>query len=779
MQVNEPPRTSARGGWPPSWRRCSRRSPSRAGAAGRGGAIDAAEVRRRLAPLVKTRTSALHPLRLRRTPAAARPRPRRSPRPAASGATRCRRCRATPQPVAGLRCRPARRRARGPLRGAPRHHGRGPCPSLEVEVLRADGEGEIEKLGRRAAAGGAGRALSRERRCRARDPGAGRRARVGGGDLSALGPLVTAACSRRRRAHRPRAQLDAEGIALAWKRGEARPRRARPRPRLRPHRRRRRRRVAPGPSPGRPPAVPTPPPCPRPGLGLSARPRRRRVGPPLTPAPTGRRAHGHRGRAGHALVLRRARRWPRRAARGERASNEVCVDVKDVVRARAARGRGGARRATAAWRSRGARPRRPTSPPTASIARRGGDVPRGGGAARGRDAPRATRRRSVGATYVYTVTAVTRPATRARPPRPRRERALEVLPRRGPRRAAPGRARTAAGCACSPAATLLGGPRRGRLPRLEEALLLAPVAPSKIVAIGLNYRDHAAERGKPLPAEPLIFLKPPSAVIGPGAAIRRPALGGPRRPRGGAGDRHRPHGHGPRLARRPRPRHILGAVCVNDVTARELQDKDVQFTRAKGFDTFCPVGPCLATGLDLGRLQVTGRVNGERPPAEHHRPAHLRRPPPGLVRLPRDDAPARRYHLHGHAGRDRAPRRRRRGRGRGGGRRRPAQSRRLRGEGRHEDLSGHGQPEGDPRGRALGRRGRRHHQPEPAGQGERRPRGDPARDLPDRGRPHLGRGGGHRRRGHGARGPALGGRCTRTSWSSAPARSTASRPPRR
>jgi 2-keto-4-pentenoate hydratase/2-oxohepta-3-ene-1,7-dioic acid hydratase in catechol pathway len=145
---------------------------------------------------------------------------------------------------------------------------------------------------------------------------------------------------------------------------------------------------------------------------------------------------------------------------------------------------------------------------------------------------------------------------------------------------------------------------------LASARLLAPATPSKIVAIGRNYADHARERGKPLPAEPLIFLKPPSAVVGPGAPVRIPPWAGRVE-------------HEAELAvvigreakDLPDPEtalaHVLGATCANDVTARELQEKDVQFTRAKGFDTFCPLGPCLATGLDLGRLSVRARVNGE------------------------------------------------------------------------------------------------------------------------------------------------------------------------
>jgi len=143
----------------------------------------------------------------------------------------------------------------------------------------------------------------------------------------------------------------------------------------------------------------------------------------------------------------------------------------------------------------------------------------------------------------------------------------------------------------------------------DEARLLPPVAPSKIVAIGLNYKDHAAERGKALPAEPLIFLKPPSSVIGPGEAIRRPAWAGRVDHEAEMGIVIGRAAHdlpSPEAARA----HVLGVLCVNDVTARELQDKDVQFTRAKGFDTFCPLGPCIATGLDLANLEVVGRVNG-------------------------------------------------------------------------------------------------------------------------------------------------------------------------
>jgi 2-keto-4-pentenoate hydratase/2-oxohepta-3-ene-1,7-dioic acid hydratase in catechol pathway len=96
-------------------------------------------------------------------------------------------------------------------------------------------------------------------------------------------------------------------------------------------------------------------------------------------------------------------------------------------------------------------------------------------------------------------------------------------------------------------------------------------------------------------------LKPPSAVIGPGETIRRPAWAGRIDHEAEMGIVIGRAAHDLPSAEAARG-HVLGAVCVNDVTARELQDRDVQFTRAKGFDTFCPVGPCIATGLDLGRL---------------------------------------------------------------------------------------------------------------------------------------------------------------------------------
>lgn len=149
----------------------------------------------------------------------------------------------------------------------------------------------------------------------------------------------------------------------------------------------------------------------------------------------------------------------------------------------------------------------------------------------------------------------------------------------------------------------------------ERLIFLPPVSPSKIVAIGLNYRDHAAEMHKPLPSEPLMFIKPPSAVIGPDEPIRMPR---------GVGEVHYESELAVVISRTATNvkasdarRHVLGLTCLNDVTARELQRKDVQYTRAKGFDTFAPMGPCIAAGLNASSLSIEGWVNGERKQASN------------------------------------------------------------------------------------------------------------------------------------------------------------------
>jgi 2-keto-4-pentenoate hydratase/2-oxohepta-3-ene-1,7-dioic acid hydratase in catechol pathway len=144
---------------------------------------------------------------------------------------------------------------------------------------------------------------------------------------------------------------------------------------------------------------------------------------------------------------------------------------------------------------------------------------------------------------------------------------------------------------------------------LPHAQLLAPTVPTKIVCAGLNYKAHAREMGYELPAEPVIFLKPPTSVVGHGAEIRIP-------------DGHdvvdyeaelalvigrRAHKVTPEQART----HVLGCTCANDVTSRVLQQRDGQWTRAKGFDTFCPLGPWVETDVDPRDTTLESYVNGE------------------------------------------------------------------------------------------------------------------------------------------------------------------------
>lgn len=143
----------------------------------------------------------------------------------------------------------------------------------------------------------------------------------------------------------------------------------------------------------------------------------------------------------------------------------------------------------------------------------------------------------------------------------------------------------------------------------KSVKLLAPVSPSKIVCVGRNYAAHAAELGNEVPKEPLIFLKPPSAIIGPGEPIVLPKYSSKVEHEGELG-----------LVVGKRASHLsdtedslsylCGYTCVNDVTARDLQKADVQFTRAKGFDTFCPAGPYIETELNPADAGVECRVNG-------------------------------------------------------------------------------------------------------------------------------------------------------------------------
>ncbi len=145
---------------------------------------------------------------------------------------------------------------------------------------------------------------------------------------------------------------------------------------------------------------------------------------------------------------------------------------------------------------------------------------------------------------------------------------------------------------------------------LADVRLLSPILPSKVVCVGRNYAEHAAEHGSEVPAEPLLFLKPSTSVIGPGDSIKLPpqsrqveheaelavVIGAP-----GARRADRSHASAA----------IFGYTCANDVTARDLQRSDGQWTRAKGFDSFCPLGPWIDTVADVSDLEVRCEVNEE------------------------------------------------------------------------------------------------------------------------------------------------------------------------
>ena len=143
---------------------------------------------------------------------------------------------------------------------------------------------------------------------------------------------------------------------------------------------------------------------------------------------------------------------------------------------------------------------------------------------------------------------------------------------------------------------------------LPDVRLLSPFLPSKVVALGKNYADHAKEMGGDAPSTPLVFLKPSTSVIGAGDAVRLPpssqevhfegelavVIGTPAR----------------NVGKDDALRHVFGYTCANDVTARDQQRADVQFTRAKGYDSFCPIGPWVQTVLDATDLRIVTRVNG-------------------------------------------------------------------------------------------------------------------------------------------------------------------------
>jgi 2-keto-4-pentenoate hydratase/2-oxohepta-3-ene-1,7-dioic acid hydratase in catechol pathway len=142
-----------------------------------------------------------------------------------------------------------------------------------------------------------------------------------------------------------------------------------------------------------------------------------------------------------------------------------------------------------------------------------------------------------------------------------------------------------------------------------EAGELHALSPSKILGIGRNYRAHAAEMDADIPPEPLLFLKPPSALLEPGGVISRPRGYGRVDYEGELGVIIGKHAW--RVPAAAALDHVLGYTCVNDVTVRDLQKSDRQWARAKGFDSFCPVGPSIVCGLDPTDLRITTRVNGD------------------------------------------------------------------------------------------------------------------------------------------------------------------------
>jgi 2-keto-4-pentenoate hydratase/2-oxohepta-3-ene-1,7-dioic acid hydratase in catechol pathway len=142
---------------------------------------------------------------------------------------------------------------------------------------------------------------------------------------------------------------------------------------------------------------------------------------------------------------------------------------------------------------------------------------------------------------------------------------------------------------------------------IKDARLLAPVEPTKIVCLGLNYREHAAELDMDIPKEPVIFLKPPSSIIGPDDSIIYPAA-----------SLRLDYEAELAIIVKKRARsinaqdvkdYILGYTCLNDITARDIQKRDGQWTRAKSFDTFCPIGPHIETCLDTGDIKIKLSVN--------------------------------------------------------------------------------------------------------------------------------------------------------------------------
>ena len=143
---------------------------------------------------------------------------------------------------------------------------------------------------------------------------------------------------------------------------------------------------------------------------------------------------------------------------------------------------------------------------------------------------------------------------------------------------------------------------------LKDVVLLCPVSPTKIVAVGLNYIDHAKELRMDIPKEPLIFIKPVSSIIGPEEAIRYPSASNRVDYEAELAIVIKKKAH--KISADQADEYILGYTCLNDVTARDIQKRDIQWTRAKSFDTFCPIGPHIKTDLDMSSLKIELILNG-------------------------------------------------------------------------------------------------------------------------------------------------------------------------
>ena len=163
--------------------------------------------------------------------------------------------------------------------------------------------------------------------------------------------------------------------------------------------------------------------------------------------------------------------------------------------------------------------------------------------------------------------------------------------------------------------SLIGDPysqlqKSGRSHKLSDLKLLSPCTPSKIVAAGLNYYSHAEEMKIPIPPEPLLFFKPPTSVIGPEESIFYPPFSQRLDYEAELGVVVKAKTR--QVSREEAMNYVLGYICFNDVTARDLQAKDNQWARAKGCDTFAPIGPHIETELDPGNVWVEAYLNGER-----------------------------------------------------------------------------------------------------------------------------------------------------------------------